>query len=330
MLRNKYFKIFADCIIVDGLNGALIYDLNRHKLYPISTEISSALKQSNGQNIKEIKNTFSIDFSYVLDEVIKKELGFITSDPGLFPEISFEYDDSPILYSTIIEIVNHSNFNIVNLLKQINDLGCKQVLFFINWEEGSVFKKEVLDVILSTIFDSFITVAEFIISEEYEHFFDDEMLSKNLRISKILFYNSKENYVKVTQNDVVKVYNKTISVDWNENIEHKYFYPNIKIFSESKTHNLGLNKKVCINGNGDIKNYFNHSKIHGNINSISIKEIISTESFQKKWKISNDNINYCRNCKFRYCCVSNSDLYLNDGMWQKMHYCSYVNEILNK
>lgn len=112
------------------------------------------------------------------------------------------------------------------------------------------------------------------------------------------------------------------AINWDEQVDLDYFTTNLISYVEAKQFNIGLNRKVCLNKYGEVKNYLTHIESFGNILEDNLMEIIEKPSFQQKWKVSNDLIEHCNICEFRYCCLSNSDLKHKDNKWYKLNYCN--------
>ncbi len=45
------------------------------------------------------------------------------------------------------------------------------------------------------------------------------------------------------------------------------------------------------------------SKSFGNINNISLQEVVDDNDFKSLWYIKKDNIEVCKDCEFRYMCI---------------------------
>lgn len=61
------------------------------------------------------------------------------------------------------------------------------------------------------------------------------------------------------------------------------------------------------------------SKSFGNFKHRSLKD----SNFKKLWYIYNDKIEKCKDCQFRYQCVSNSDIKEENGKYYKVDTCDY-------
>lgn len=69
--------------------------------------------------------------------------------------------------------------------------------------------------------------------------------------------------------------------------------------------------------------YLEHESIHGNFNSKSITELIDDRDFTRKWFVSNDSIDICKDCQFRYICFDNSDIEFTGVSWKKVNQCQF-------
>jgi SPASM domain peptide maturase of grasp-with-spasm system len=74
-------------------------------------------------------------------------------------------------------------------------------------------------------------------------------------------------------------------------------------YLESLKYNTCLNRKLCIDFDGYIKNCPAMEKIFGNIKNTSLKEAIQTQGFKNLWKVNKDKIDVCKDCEFRYICT---------------------------
>jgi hypothetical protein len=147
------------------------------------------------------------------------------------------------------------------------------------------------------------------------------------RISRFLIYAAREDRI-VSSDDVrydkLIIYRtKNIRIDFREIISPDRFTINMDVFSEAKSFNAGLNRKVCIDKDGNIKNYLDHEKVFGNTNTSPIRDVIAGKEFRVNWNISNDQIEICRECQYRYCCISNSDIVMKEEKYFKKNMCSF-------
>jgi SPASM domain peptide maturase of grasp-with-spasm system len=101
------------------------------------------------------------------------------------------------------------------------------------------------------------------------------------------------------------------------------FVQNISFFTESLSFNTCLNRKIVIDEKGEIKNCPSMSESFGNVNENSIKSIIETPEFQKKWFIKKDDIKVCSDCEFRYMCLDCRAFLNNDELFHQPAKCGY-------
>jgi radical SAM protein with 4Fe4S-binding SPASM domain len=76
------------------------------------------------------------------------------------------------------------------------------------------------------------------------------------------------------------------------------FFIHIHTFTESQTHNTCLNRKLCIDADGNIEN----CPILENINDTTLQEFLTLTGFKDIWYINKDKIDVCKNCEFKYMC----------------------------
>jgi len=81
------------------------------------------------------------------------------------------------------------------------------------------------------------------------------------------------------------------------------FVNNIQTFTESQHYNTCLNRKICIDTKGEIKNCPAMSRSYGNIKDITLEEAINKTGYMDLWGIRIDDIDVCKDCEFRYMCT---------------------------
>jgi SPASM domain peptide maturase of grasp-with-spasm system len=81
------------------------------------------------------------------------------------------------------------------------------------------------------------------------------------------------------------------------------FSVNKEHLAEAQSYNTCLNRKLCIDHNGNIKNCLAMDKIFGNILEDDIIKIVNSSDFQSLWQITKDQIEVCKDCEFRYICT---------------------------
>ncbi len=325
--EDSWFKLFASCVIVRGYNESLIYDLERSVSYPIANEYLDILKKIQQSKLNEFKATSEYDTNEInsfIQVFLDEELAFLTKQPNNFPDINFDWDSPYLITNAIIQIDLNSNYDLSKLITQLNSLGCQAVQLRIE----TVVNIHRLEYYMSLFNNSRIRLVELLTPFNINISKDVylELINNYPRLGALKIYKSKEN-LAVQHDDPFfcnKLFYISKSLDQiNENAKQENFKFNIKSYSEAQKYNLGLNRKVCISKEGDIKNFLSHKRIYGNINKNKIMDIVNKIEFQKIWFISNDLIEKCKDCQYRYCCLSNSDINEKNEHFHKTETCDF-------
>lgn len=326
------FKLFANCIIVDGICSSLIYDLGRNESYEIDYEISNFLKKIQSVSLNEFIESSGYPANEVyhfIEKFINQELGFFTNDPKSHIDIDFNWESPYIITNAIIEFNSNSIFDVNYIIEQLNYLGCPALELRFNFQKNLIKIAEILKAISDTRIKSIdlIIPYDFKTTETaYSNFINE---FPKIRVVKI--YGA--GFSKVVNSEDILVKNRIIysknNNDQNEILTNDRFIYNLETFIEAKQFNTGLNRKVTITGEGNIKNFLNHKKTFGKISRDKIVDIVLSDDFQSSWHISNDNIEKCRDCQYRYACVSNSEIIIENRKYHKKNTCSY-NPYINK
>lgn len=326
--NNDYLILFANCIPVKGSRRSTICDLQRNQYFLIPNDLYYILGQIKENKLLEIyakyekinEETLDSYFNFILDN----ELGFIDTNPKLFPNLNLDWKVPSKITNSIIEI--NSNFVELKVYKQlIDDLsslncGCVQLRCFSAIELNIIIK------LLKLFDDNRINEIRFYLKydEEIDLYFKNkaDVLSK---VSSITFFDCKDNYTQ-NNNDIRFNFlkNKDLDNDSCGNICHYTFNTNIYQFTESQEYNSCLNRKISVDKFGYIKNCPSQKINFGNIFEKSIIEIINDEHFKKLWSIKKDDIKICKDCEFRYICTDCRIFIENDNdVLSKPSKCNY-------
>lgn len=294
-MKTKTCKKFEDCIPVQGYYRSLIMDIlrNNYEFIPNMLYEAIATHKLIDHNLPQEYLDFLVENEFIF-ECTEEELPF-------YPPLNTQWDYPAIITNTIIEIGDHHYFT-KDFLEQIINLGCRHFVFIFT-QPVSI---EYLDNISKLFDESPVYTVE--IYCKYLPNFKNEDLEKimalNTRITYILLYESPHNEIITPQNIRGNLVYYSKSVSYIENsVELQHFRVNMQLYTESLHYNTFYNRKLCIDKNGNIKNYFTQNKSFGNIFSDKIEEVISKRAFQKVWKIKKDLIDICKECEFRYMCV---------------------------
>ena len=344
--QNLYFQLFSTCIPVKGASAGLIYDLNRGEIHPTSNLIFDVLQNAKGKTINELKafynNKYNDGIDAFFDSFAEKELGFYTDEPDSFPELNLDWHDPHFVTNAILEIALPTNvngndtqyYNVFKALEQLDKLGCSAIQFrFLGIDNSEMAVSiEFVQQILSALDRSRIELIECFLPYSTMYPIDDKVLTKitkNPRLATLFLYsNDTQNtlnptYLNHLGNDKLYPVSQRIVAGMKDEIYFDNFALNVSIFTEAQQYNIGLNRKVCIDYEGNVKNYVSHQKSFGHIDSIDLTELIASEAFKEKWLVSNDKVQQCKDCQYRYVCLSNTDLEFKDGEWHKTDYCNF-------
>lgn len=335
---NRFFNLYSNCIPVRGSEESIIVDIQNTEHINVPNLLVEVLEKTRTHTVSEIKNFFNNDLNEGIDNyfnyLVDIDYGFFLDNVESFPELNLEWHSPFKVNSSILEINEDCKYDFNAAIKELSSLACLSIQIRINDPD--------VDNILSGIIDatrkSRIRNVEILLPESlYEgnqlkylddienriktfviHSIKDKVLTKNLHenskyyIDKKLVFTSKA------------IDNSTI-----DNINKENFIVNMEFFTEAQQHNVALNRKVCIDNEGNFKNFLAHDAIFGNINNKTITKLITEADFTRKWFINNDNIEICKDCQFRYICFDNTDVIFNGSTWEKLNRCPfnpYTNE----
>jgi SPASM domain peptide maturase of grasp-with-spasm system len=268
------------------------------------------IQQFTKKRITEIKKLYTEEESKIIDEYINflfsNDLCFYYNDVNedYFSPLSFDYKSPSKITNAIISV--KSNSIIVNkIVEQLDKLGCKaiqiQMLDNIDINE--------LENISHCFNDSRIRDIQLLFP--YNEYLEKENLLKlletNHRITKLFVFGAPNSEIifldEYRKFPVYLTKQKIENYSFCGNIHPQNFTCNMSFFIESQFYNTCLNRKVCIDTNGNIKNCPNMQKTYGNIQDTTLTEAILKQGFKDYWFIKKDDIDVCQDCEFRHICT---------------------------
>lgn len=323
--NEPWFVLHSACIPVKGKESSLIYDIEKQELYPISNDHYELLHLCKQFSIPQLKEELGLTDGTVIEDFlahfIEQHLGFYTNNPQSFPDLDLVWKVPSKITNAIIQLDGKSSFDVEGLILQLQNLGCNAVQ--LRLEEN--FELEQIEQYLEAFDGTRIKLIDLMLPyhSKLEQARLFEWMKKYKRLGLLRLYAApKDDFWKV-DTTVILLVEKDIRTNTQEILTQDRMTVNPYVFMEAQHHNVGLNKKVCIDKEGNIKNYLSHEKIWGNITTDSLVSIVLKDSFQEKWLISNDKIEICCDCAFRYCCVNNSDVERKDGKYYKLTPCKH-------
>lgn len=326
---KMWFSLFASCIIVKGKASSLIYDVERMEFYDLSNDFVELLSMAEHHDMDAIKAQYGHEQDELIDgffaQFVETEIGFFTTEPERFPKIDFTWESPCFVTNAILELDDASDFDVEDVVNQLSDLACRavQIRFLHDVSEDELRYK-------LSLFDNS-RIQQIDVLMPYREPANQNLLydlaGTHPRVNRFLLYAAPKDEIishdHQALDKVIICLAKDLRTDAAEVINPNRFSTNIDIFSEARAYNLALNRKVCINRTGDIKNYIGHRKSFGNVKTDALRPVLTDAAFREKWYITNDEIEVCRDCQYRYACVNNSDIETRDGKYYKTDRCAF-------
>ena len=326
-MMDTYFQLYSNCIIVDGTNQDAIYDLHRRRVFKLNNRISSLITNEFAHNsIAEVKSKFP-DWIDGIDAYIgmlaDQDYGHVTEEPHKFPPLSMEYHVPRHLESAII--VFNKDVDYRTSLGEMTELGCQFIQVIVTEELTDI---SMLKPLFSVLSELTVRDVEFIFSKVEVSLLELFKVGANLKFKYKIYGTSKdikEAFKKLTdhQKDHFLLVEDLLDLNKAGSYGPEHMIVDQSFFIEAQKHNTGLNKKVCIDYDGNIRNYLNHPTIFGNISADKVHTVIQTLEFQEQWLIPNSKIEKCKKCIYRFACNSNSFVRQEDNNYYKDEDCKY-------
>ena len=302
--------MFAETPHIKGFSRSTIYDLPRKEYYLIPNSLYDIISKYNK---KPIENIYIENSKYngVINEYFQflkeKETFFLSTkeESKLFPKINLQWDFPAKISNSIIEIDEENQNELQKTVNQLINIGCYYFQIFSKSIYSLGFWETFLESIkfspikLIDIFTAYYTGIDFVQLKK--------LINKHKRLKLFFIFNSKEDgFAEKNEDGYGNIYHSKQSIELTKNcglINHNYFNVNIQLFTESQHYNTCLNRKICIDKNGEIKNCPAMSRSFGNIKDTTLEEAINKPGFKDLWGIRKDDIDVCKDCEFRYMCT---------------------------
>ena len=304
---SNFVQMYACCIPVKGYKRSLIYDLQRPQNSNfIPNDMYDIIVDFRNKSIEEIKRLYQYQYNEEIDSyfhfLLENNFAFVLQKNELnnFPPLENIWESPSEITNSII-YVSKKNIKYLNLLlKQLSDLRCDAVQFCftdnITIEHIHILGKQlellrILSVEILFNYNDLLNISDMI-----------SVIDKYPRIRRVGIGNCPQEFSCTDK----RLYCTINQIDWENgcgNISSQYFSIGMEMFFESQHHNTCLNRKICIDMNGNIKNCPFMKQSFGNIKNTTLKEAIVKQGFKDFWFICKDNIEVCKNCEFRYMCT---------------------------
>jgi SPASM domain peptide maturase of grasp-with-spasm system len=303
----RYFNLFSSILVTKGATRILISDLERNISEIYSIELYNLLKELKNNSIEDVIKSYDTDSKAVLDEYIdfllEEEYGFITYNDWDkdFDSISLNFNDSDVISNLFLELDNFSILHKIRLsIEKAN------IRYLVIYSVRKLSNEELIEIDFIFKNSSLEGIEIFC---PYHDKIDDSFLitlsNKSKRIYSLVLYNCNEATFSIKERlkfnlDCTK---NNINIKSCGIVDLKYFNTNSTKILESKNFNSCLYKKIGIDAEGNIKNCPAFDENFGNIENVSLEEVLSIKKFKKYWNLTKDDIEICKDCEFRYICT---------------------------
>lgn len=306
---SKTYRLFSSCIPVKGFQRSVIVDLTRNQIVHIPSVFFKMLSKNKTKTIEDIINSYEepnrsviVSFYEYLEQ---QELVFPLEkkEHTLFPTLSLQWDFPSYCSNAILDIEHPSNYDIADAIVKLDEINCFNLQIRLLRKVNQTY----LEKVLGLTNDTSIRSVQLMIN--YCQAIDEQLYTlfkKYWKLVKVEMFGAPENRsVSLKRNMAIIIYykDKVLSPENCGVVSTDFFCINMKHFTESQHHNTCLNRKICIDANGDIKNCPAMNKSYGNIKDTTLKEAIEKPEFKDLWYVCKDQIDVCKDCEFRHMCT---------------------------
>ena len=293
-----------------GYSRSVIQDTFFSKYYFVPNWLISSLNNKRYITFSELKKIISInsctDANEYISFLIDKEILYRSKIEINFKDIPMSFNSSSVISNTILLFQEPNSSETISLIiKQLDNLGCENVQILLDR----------IDCL--SRFSNFLSLFEYSVVQDIEVITNNNAIFSNLekltnifskyeRLSKIHITKSLENkkiFIDSLRTKYVVLSKEDMDFKHCGEIHPMLFKNSLSFFSESQNYNTCLNRKLCIDKTGFIKNCPAMHNTFGNIKNEKIEDVVNTKSFQKLWFIYKDEINVCKDCEFRNMCM---------------------------
>ena len=292
----KIFLLYSNCILTKGHKYCVINDIQMSKSYRFDMKVWNIL---TAENIK-FDSEKHLKFKELINFLLENQLGFFTDSPESFPPLKNIWSSPSVISNSIFHLNPHTVQYFNSFLLQIDNLGCRYLEIRIDDISSTQFKK-CLGYLDNVSLNSILFYLDFKTYSSLEQ--NEKDYFELTTIVKAIVHSSPKTDLDLSRKALFFVETNIKSKKSCGIISERLFVINIKNYFESKSHNSCLNRKISIDGDGEIKNCPSMKESFGNIKDTTLAEAIEKPNFKKYWDINKDKIHVCKDCEFRYICT---------------------------
>lgn len=309
--KETYLIPISSCLKTFGYCRSSIIDFQLSELEFIPNSLFELMIKHKYWKIQDIIDYYGKDYEKNLIEYF--EFLYVNRyayfgekyETELFPDFSMEWDFPALITNAIVDIADFDKFEYSKLIESLDEIHCFHLqLRFLKEIRSKDKIEELVKLVYETSFHTLSLYLPFDVFEDYEKVSD--FIKEYPKIDNITVFSSPENR-KVILDEYFAFINFTVNSFDPEStcgyVDTKFFSLSVNHFTESQLHNTCLNRKICIDSEGYIKNCPSMQHHYGHITETTLAEAIDKQGFKDCWFIKKDDIDVCQDCEFRHICT---------------------------
>ncbi|HEY9045352.1 MAG TPA: grasp-with-spasm system SPASM domain peptide maturase [Ohtaekwangia sp.] len=321
--KNRYLKVFSDCIPVKGFSRSCIYDLTRRKYYPVPNSLADILLEYDGKLISKIYEDF--DNNPVLEEYFKfltdREIIYEAEEQELsqLPALNMEWKHPSRIIYAVIDIDKETLFAADRLRYTFDQLGIQHLqIRLLDWMNIG-FVKNLLEVFQNTRLRSIELIVPYRL--DYEDILS-QLRDCNHKILLVYVYEAPTVKV-IAKPHIILTTDTAQALRMVKTASPKYFSVNIQFFTEAHHHHTFYNRKIFIDNKGVLRSSLFADYTFGHVDEVDAAAVIDSPDYQVWWHVRKDDTEVCRDCEFRYMCTDQRIPVKKGELWSHHDRCRY-------
>ena len=311
MNKELYLIPLTSCLTTIGFCRSTSCDFQQKEFSFFPNAFANLLGSHKHQKLADIYTDYGQENEKIIDEYLNhiqanRFAYFGTkNEVSLFPDFSLEWDYPSKISNSVIDIGAYNLTYYKALFEQLEKLQCYHLQLRFYKEINDINKiTELIEIANSKSFRTISLYMHYSIFNNYDSC--TKLIETTPKIDNVTIYEAPDNkFVQLT--DLMAFINYSTN-DFNPQmtcgyIDLKFFSISVDHFTESQLHNTCLNRKICIDSDGYIKNCPSMKHHYGHISDTTLAEAIEKPGFKDCWYIKKDDIDVCQDCELRHICT---------------------------
>ena len=306
--EHRPFVLFANCVPVRGARRSTICDLQRGRVHPIPNGLHEVVTAGRGRTLAELRQIYGPGSAEVLEEyfafLLRHDLGFWCDDPSAYPDLDLSWDHPGRVSNAIVDVGAESEHDFASLVAQLDALGCRALQLRVFAPRPLAWLDETLAHAAGSRLRTIEVIFPF--SDDWTAQEMAELVFRHQRVSSMVVHSSPEGRVQEFRPGDTPVHYTPQVVDSHAHcgqVHPGYFAVTMGAFTEARSANSCLNRKLSVDEHGEIRNCPSMPRGFGNAASVPLAVALETEGFREHWGTAKDQVQTCRDCEFRYVCT---------------------------